>query len=394
MGFISELIGYPLGFVMWAIYQVFKNYGISILLFTIVTRLVLFPLSVKQQKSSAAMAAFSPKLEKLKKQYANNPQKLQEEQMKLYAEEDINPMASCLPLIPQLLFLYGIFDVVYRPLTHILHITKDEVAALKQIAAPLFESNRYFETRPEIYILQAVQDNEALFTSSGISTEILDKIAAFDNKLFGLIDLGAVPNSLFAEGANTVWNAASIGLFLIPIISGVIQLIMTFYTTAKQKKLNPEASAQMGSMNLMFYVMPIFSIWMAFSFPAGIGYYWICSSLVGFVQSIVLNKIYTPEYVAKLVEKDKQKRKNKKKSGFMQKYNEMLQEELKKQNGGAAQQSNRKISAAGVAKDDETGEDIKLSKSQLKDYERKIIAEARRKQAEKYGDEYIDDDKD
>lgn len=394
MGFISELIGYPLGFVMWAIYQVFKNYGISILLFTIVTRLVLFPLSVKQQKSSAAMAAFSPKLEKLKKQYANNPQKLQEEQMKLYAEEDINPMASCLPLIPQLLFLYGIFDVVYRPLTHILHISKDEVAALKQIAAPLFESNRYFETRPEIYILQAVQDNEALFTSSGISTEILDKIAAFDNKLFGLIDLGAVPNSLFAEGANTVWNAASIGLFLIPIISGVIQLIMTFYTTAKQKKLNPEASAQMGSMNLMFYVMPIFSIWMAFSFPAGIGYYWICSSLVGFVQSIVLNKIYTPEYVAKLVEKDKQKRKNKKKSGFMQKYNEMLQEELKKQNGGAAQQSNRKISAAGVAKDDETGEDIKLSKSQLKDYERKIIAEARRKQAEKYGDEYIDDDKD
>ncbi|MCI7498834.1 MAG: YidC/Oxa1 family membrane protein insertase, partial [Oscillospiraceae bacterium] len=312
MGFISELIGYPLGFVMWAIYQVFKNYGVSILLFTIVTRLVLFPLSVKQQKSSAAMAAFSPKLEKLKKQYANNPQKLQEEQMKLYAEEDINPMASCLPMIPQLLFLYGIFDVVYRPLTHILHITKAEVAALKEIAAPLFEGNRYFESRPEIYILQAVQDNEALFTSSGISTEILDKIAAFDNKLFGLIDLGAVPNSLFAEGANTVWNAASIGLFLIPIISGVIQLIMTIYTTSKQKKLNPEASAQMGSMNLMFYVMPIFSIWMAFSFPAGIGYYWICSSLVGFVQSIVLNKIYTPEYVATLVEKDKQKKKNKK----------------------------------------------------------------------------------
>ena len=142
MGFISELIGYPLGFVMWAIYQVFKNYGVSILLFTLVTRLVLFPLSVKQQKSSAAMVAFSPKLEKLKKQYANNPQKLQEEQMKLYAEEDINPMASCLPMIPQLLFLYGIFDVVYRPLTHILHITKAEVAALKEIAAPLFEGNK------------------------------------------------------------------------------------------------------------------------------------------------------------------------------------------------------------------------------------------------------------
>ncbi len=389
MGFISELIGYPLGWIMWAIYQLFKNYGIAIFLFTVVTRLVMFPLSVKQQKSSAAMAAFSPKLEKLKKQYANNPQKLQEEQMKLYAEEDINPMASCGSLIPQLLFLYGVFDVVYRPLTHILRLSKAEVEALKAIAAPLFEGNQNFNSRPEIFILQAVKDNAALFSGAeGISADILAKIAEFENKLFGLVDLGAVPNSLFNEG--TVWNSAAIGLVLIPVLSGVFQLLMTFYTTAKQKKLNPEASAQMSSMNAMFYVLPIMSVWMAFSFPAGIGYYWICTTIVGFIQSIILNKIYTPEYVAKLIEKDKKKKKNKKKSGFMQKYNELLQEELKKQN--AASGNNSRINTSGVVKED--GEDIKLSKAQLKEYERKIIAEARRRQAEKYGDEYYEDDKD
>lgn len=389
MGFISELIGYPLGWIMWAIYQLFKNYGIAIFLFTVVTRLVMFPLSVKQQKSSAAIAAFSPKLEKLKKQYANNPQKLQEEQMKLYAEEDINPMASCGSLIPQLLFLYGVFDVVYRPLTHILRLTKEEVEALKAIAAPLFEGNQNFNSRPEIFILQAVKDNAALFSGAeGISADILAKIADFENKLFGLVDLGAVPNSLFNEG--TVWNSAAIGLVLIPVLSGVFQLLMTFYTTAKQKKLNPEASAQMSSMNAMFYVLPIMSVWMAFSFPAGIGYYWICTTIVGFIQSIILNKIYTPEYVAKLIEKDKKKKKNKKKSGFMQKYNELLQEELKKQN--VASGNNSRINTSGVVKED--GEDIKLSKAQLKEYERKIIAEARRRQAEKYGDEYYEDDKD
>ena len=389
MGFISELIGYPLGWIMWAIYQLFKNYGIAIFLFTVVTRLVMFPLSVKQQKSSAAIAAFSPKLEKLKKQYANNPQKLQEEQMKLYAEEDINPMASCGSLIPQLLFLYGVFDVVYRPLTHILRLTKEEVEALKAIAAPLFEGNQNFNSRPEIFILQAVKDNAALFSGAeGISADILAKIADFENKLFGLVDLGAVPNSLFNEG--TVWNSAAIGLVLIPVLSGVFQLLMTFYTTAKQKKLNPEASAQMSSMNAMFYVLPIMSVWMAFSFPAGIGYYWICTTIVGFIQSIILNKIYTPEYVAKLIEKDKKKKKNKKKSGFMQKYNELLQEELKKQY--VASGNNSRINTSGVVKED--GEDIKLSKAQLKEYERKIIAEARRRQAEKYGDEYYEDDKD
>jgi len=389
MGFISELIGYPLGWIMWAIYQLFKNYGIAIFLFTVVTRLVMFPLSVKQQKSSAAMAAFSPKLEKLKKQYANNPQKLQEEQMKLYAEEDINPMASCGSLIPQLLFLYGVFDVVYRPLTHILRLSKAEVEALKVIAAPLFEGNQNFDTRPEIFILQAVKDNAALFSGAeGISADILAKIADFENKLFGLVDLGAVPNSLFNEG--TVWNSAAIGLVLIPVLSGVFQLLMTLYTTAKQKKLNPEASAQMSSMNAMFYIMPIISVWMAFSFPAGIGYYWICTTIVGFIQSIILNKVYTPEYVAKLIEKDKKKKKNQKKSGFMQKYNELLQEELKKQN--AASGNNSRINTSDFVKED--GEDIKLSKAQLKEYERKIIAEARRRQAEKYGDEYYEDDKD
>ncbi len=383
MGFISELIGIPLGWIMWAIYSVVKNYGIAILIFTFVIRLILFPISVKQQKSSAAMAAFQPKLDKLKKQYANNPNKLQEEQMKLYSEEGINPMASCLPMILQLIFLYGVFDVVYRPLYHILKIGKDGIEALKTVAAPMFEGNNYFNARPELYIVQAVNDNpNAFIGAEGVTAEMIQKITEFNNKLFGIVDLGAIPKSIFNEG--TVWNAAAIGLLLIPIISGVIQLAMTIYSTVKQKKLNPEAAAQMGSMNLMLYIMPLFSVWIAFSYPAGIGFYWICSSIVGLIQMFVLNKVYTPEYVAKLVEKDKLKKKNQKKSGIMQKYNELLQEQLKQQN--VSNENNRRISSAPVMIDEETGEEIKLSKSQAKEYERKIIAEARRRQAEMYGD--------
>ena len=74
MGFISELIGYPLGFIMWLMYLITHNYAVAIILFTLITKILLFPLSVKQQKSSAAMTAFQPKLEKLKKQYGNNQQ--------------------------------------------------------------------------------------------------------------------------------------------------------------------------------------------------------------------------------------------------------------------------------------------------------------------------------
>lgn len=386
MGFISELIGYPLGWIMYLIYAICRNYGVSILIFTVITRLVLFPISVKQQKSMAAMTALNPKLEKLKKQYANNPNKLQEEQMKLYSEENINPMASCLPMILQLVFLYGVFDVVYRPLSHILRISKDAITALTEVAAPLFEGNSYFKSRPEVYILQAVKDNADMFVGQeGITAEVLEKISGFDYKLFGLVDLGAIPKTAL-DIEFSAWDAATVGLFLIPVISGVIQLAMTIYNSIRQKKQNSAAGAQMGSMNIMLYGMVIFSIYLAFSFPAGIGFYWICSSLVGFIQSIVLNKVYTPEYVAKLVAKDKEKNKHKKKSAFMEKYNEMLQEQLKQQNG--TQNKNY-----GSAKD-ENGNDIKISKAQMKEYERKIIAEARRRQAEKYGDEYIEDDND
>lgn len=387
MNFISHLLGIPLGLLMWAIFSVIKNYGVAIAVFTLVIRLILVPISVSQQKSTASIAAIQPKLDKLKKQYANNPNKMQEEQMKLYQEENINPMASCLPMLFQLIFLYGVFDVVYRPLTHVLRIGSETITALTEAAKPLFEGNSYFNSRPELYILQAVNEHPEAFSGMNISQDILAKVIDFsqNNKLFGVIDLGAIPDVVFQTNISQ-WTPALWGLFLIPIATGVIQLAMTIYSTYKQKKLNPEASSQMGGMNIMLYGMSVFFIYITFKSPAGLGFYWICSSLVGFLQTFILNKIYTPEYVAKLIEKDKLKNKNKKRSAFMEKYNEMLQEQLK-QNGNAGSRP-----SSNVRRDSETGEDIKLSKSQMKDYERKIIAEARRRQAEKYGDEYSEDD--
>ena len=145
--------------------------------------------------------------------------------------------------------------------------------------------------------------------------------------------------------------------------------------------MNPDAADQMKSMNLMLYFMPLFSVYIGFTYASGLGFYWICSSLVGIIQNVVLNRIYTPEYVQKLIEKDKLKNKNKKRSGIMEKYNEMMKEQLAAaQNEGKESAKVEKIPAEG-----------RLSNSQMKDYERRIIAEARRRQAEKYGDDPDDD---
>ncbi|MBQ9207965.1 MAG: YidC/Oxa1 family membrane protein insertase [Oscillospiraceae bacterium] len=390
MNFISNILGYPLGLVMWLIYKLVKNYGIAILLFTFLVRLIMFPLSVKQQKSSAVMAAFSPKLEEIKKKYANNPNKQQEEQMKLYEEEGVNPMASCLPMLIQLVFLYGVFDVIYRPLHHIARLSNDTINSIKEIAAPLFEGNNYFNSRPELFILQSVQNDPAYYLDNGVSAEIVNSITSFNNKLFGIVDLGTIPNTIFQNNIST-WTAESWGLLLIPIIAGLLQLATTIYSVRKQKKLNPTgdqaAQSMMGGMNTMLYLMPLMSVWISFSTAAGLGYYWICSSLVGLIQMVVLNKVYTPEYVAKLVEKDKAKKKNKKRSAISEKYHEMMQQALEmqaEQNG----QDSKAVSRASVK--DEDGNEVKLSRSQMNEYEKQIIAEARRRQEEKYGERTAD----
>lgn len=390
---MRELIGYPLGWIMWLFYQITHNYAWSIVFFTLVTKILLFPLSVKQQKSSAAMTAFQPKLERLKKQYANNQQKLQEEQMKLYAEEGINPMSSCLPLFIQFPILYGIFDVVYRPIYHILRMGKDAIEAATNIAREIFTANggavpTYFEYRPEIYIIKEVQKDPAAFASMNEKYPgFVEKVSEFSNKLFGIVDLGDMP-SLHPE----VWNAAAVILLMIPIMSGVIQLIMTVYSQIRNKKMNPDAPSMAG-MNVMLYVMPLFSVWIAFRYPAGIGFYWTMSSLFSFVQSIILYKIYTPEYVASLVEKDKAKRKKKARPNMMERYQQLMEEQAAQQNGGKAPARSGGIAVSAAADEDEDGKpELKLSKAKQKEYERMIIREARRRQAEKYGEEFIDDD--
>ncbi len=392
---MSEIIGVPLGYIMWLMYQITHNYAWAIILFTLITKIILFPLSVKQQKSSAAMAAFQPKLEKLKKQYGNNQQKLQEEQMKLYSEEGINPMASCLPLFIQFPILYGIFDVVYRPLTHILHAGKDAITAATEITRNIFTADggavpAYFEHRPEIYIVKEVQKDPSAFSSMAEQfPDFAEKVVNFNNKLFGIVDLGDIP-TIHPE----VWNTAAVILLMIPIMSGVIQLVMTIYMQIRNKKMNPDAP-NMGGMNIMLYVMPLFSVWIAFKYPAGIGFYWTMSSLFSFVQSIVLYHIYTPEYVASLVEKDKNKRKKKNRPNMMERYQKIMEEQMSSQNGqsGSYKPKSGAVTAKVSDDDEEEGSsEIKISRAKQKEYEKMIIREARRRQAEKYGEEFIDDD--
>lgn len=360
---------------MYGIYSLVKDYGLALILFTVLVKLLLFPISYKQQKNIAKQQALNPKLEKLKKSFSNNQQRYQEEQMKLYAEEGINPMASCLPMIIQLVLIYGILDVVYRPLTHILRLSKDTIETARVALETYINTNgitiKDFSSRPEISILRYVKSNPEIFP-----TEIVEKIGNFNNTLFGIVDLGQVP-TIHPE----VWNLSSVCLLLIPILSGVFQLILTIYTQARSKKLNPESSQMMGGMNIMLYIMPIFSVWIAYSFPAGIGFYWAISSLFSLVQTVFLYTYFNEERSAKILAKDKKKyQANRKKKGgtFMDK---MLEQ----------QQMMNNTNTNGSKEYKSYDEKDKMSRAKMNDINKQKINEARKRMYEKYGDEYTDD---
>lgn len=367
-----KILGYPLGWIMYGIFYFCKNYGLALIIFALLTKMLLLPLNVKSQRSSAKMRALNPKLEKLRKSFSNNPQRLQEEQMKLYAEEGVSPMSGCLPMLIQFPILFGIIDVVYKPLTHILRMSKDVITKAKDILFTIPGMDSKASSYEELMILKYASDLEYQSYFSELGGEFTSKITEFSekNNFLGFIDLGAM-----ADFHPEKWTAGAIALIVIPLLSGIVNLVQTIYSQIHQKKMNPTAPS-MGSMNLMMYGMSIFYVWFSFSIPSGAAFYWTVSGIMGFIQMIALNNYYTAERCEQILKADKEKNKDKK-PGFMQTYMQQQQQLL-------AQQQNASGSGSRSARGD-------LSKSEFNEFNRKAINEARKRMAEKYGDEYTED---
>jgi len=369
---LSALIGKPLGLIMSFVYGLVQNYGVAIIIFTLLTKIILLPVTYKQQKNAARMASLNPQLSQLRKSYANNKARFQEEQMKLYQKEGVNPMGSCLPALIQMILLFGIFDVINKPMTHIMRFKDTVIGNATEIAAGIDKVTvKAFNSggRPELNILNKFKEHGDAFASMG--TEFTDKMSNFASnfKFLGL-DMGRIPQFKFG------WDSwGTFVIFMIPIFAGIVQLISSIYTQSYQKKTNPDAPAMAG-MGVMVYLAPLLSVWFAYKFPAGLGFYWIFSTLFSLMITVLINRHFTQERVDAIIEKDREKAKKNeamgKGKGFMQRMMEQQQ---------AMQQNDEALN--------EKGE--KMSKSELNSHNRKLLSEARKKLAEKYGDEYDDE---
>jgi len=333
-----NILGTPLGWIMKLIYGFIQNYGLSIVVFTILVKLILLPFSIKQQKSSAKMSVVQPQMMELQKRYANNQQKLNEELQALYAREGYNPMGGCLLTFVQFPIIMGLYDVIYKPMTHVLGISKELIAQATEIATTLgvLGETRY---SAEPFIISAVQENPSAFAELG--SDVVAQIQGLDLNFLG-INLGATPTWAFNL------------LLLIPVLSFASSMLMTVIST---RNMNTGDNPSAGGMMATLYMMPFLSAWICFSVPAGVGMYWTVSNILSIFQSLVLNKFYNPKEMAEKARIESEKRLEAEKAEKAR-----LREEAK---NGKKQLSQKEIN-------------------------RQKLAEARRRDAEKYGEVYVE----
>ena len=285
------------GKCMYFLLELLSNeYFLAIILFTVITRVVLLPINVRQQKTTAKSARIQPKIQKIQKKYnirgISDPKqrqkmqaKMNEEMNELYAREGHNPMQmGCGPMVFQMIFLMGIVGIIYYPLAYVIGI--GNINDQSEYLIELLEQSNYGGNYLQLGILEnwdALRDTVAaklpdMFTA--------DKVAAIDDFRSGLylggLDMTAIPH----------WKDGII--VIVPILSLITSLASTLISTMISKKNNPAAAQQMSQMMMMMLMMPLFSFYIAFKVPAAVGFYWIISNLIAVIQQLFIAKFFPP----------------------------------------------------------------------------------------------------
>lgn len=284
------------GICMKFLMEVLGNqYFLAIIIFTIVTRLLLLPLNIRQQKTMAKSTRLQPKIQKIQKKYPDprDRDKLNREMQELYSREGHNPMnMGCGPMVFQMVFLMGIIGIIYYPIAYVIRAKDfvDNSAGILNVIQPIYDSIVGKENATITYFQlnilenfdsyrQALQDAYPQIFTDAICADIQTYRQGMT--LFGL-DMTAVPH----------WKDGII--VIIPILCLVSSLATSLLSTFIQKKNNPAAGQQMASMTIMMLMMPLFSFYISFKVTAAVGFYWIISNLVALVQQLFIFKQYPP----------------------------------------------------------------------------------------------------
>ena len=278
-----------LGYILNGIYLLFKNYGIAIIIFSILAKVAMLPLSIKQQKTLKKNEKIQKEMKILQIKHKGNQEKLNQEMMELYKRENLSPFGGCFSVLIQMILIFAMFFLVRSPITYMKKVDSEainsQIATIKEEQGENSVSAQY----PEMSIIKYLQKENKTDDNKYINMNF-----------FGL-DLSQVPNENFND----------IKVFIIPVlyvISSVISVKLTSSITTKKKddeeekveikekneNANPEEMTQ-AMNNYMVWMMPILSVSISLVAPLGLALYWLVNNVIMVIERLILNKMFSKE---------------------------------------------------------------------------------------------------
>lgn len=303
---LFNIINVPLGYVMRFLAGILNNdFAAAVAVFTLLINVILIPLSIKSQKSSVQQMRIKPKMDDIRKRYGDDRQKLAEAQQKLYQDEGVSMSGGCLPMLIRLALMMSIYWLILSPLTYIAGVEKNDVTT---VATAITETMKEYKendkdaydeyskilaetgwseknTNNDLMLTNIIKNNPKIVEEilpaekydeiKDVYNKILEKDekADINFKLFGISELDLTKTPKFSFN---IFSEAQL-LWLIPIGAFVAQILTSLISMRINKINNPEAPSMMG----MMLTMPLISLFIGFGLPGGVGFYWICSSLIG-----------------------------------------------------------------------------------------------------------------
>lgn len=293
-----QLFANIFGYLLELLYTLVNNYGLAIIIFTLVIKVLLLPLSIKQQRTMKKSAELQEKMKVIQFKYKNDPEKMNQAVMELYKTEKMNPFSGCLTAIVQMILLLSIFYLVRSPLTFMEKIPQDNINTYVQQLKE--DGKAVSEVYPEIDIIREYEFLKEKNPEDGN----IEKINIQMN-LFGL-DLSKIPQQ----------NMSDYTVYIIPVLYILSSFISIRLTTAMQtkqqkskkeedviidgetgKELVPaekeenELDTVMQTNKMMSWMMPILSISIAFVAPLGLALYWLMNNILMIIERLVLDKV-------------------------------------------------------------------------------------------------------
>lgn len=282
--FFANIFGYILNFI----YEIVKNYGLAILLFSVLLKLIMLPLTIKQQKAMKKSMKVQAQTKEIQDKYKNNPEKMNQEILDLYKRENMSPFSGCLTAIVQFVLLFAIFYLVRSPLTHMVKVEPQTIENyINEVKAEMPEENKNL-SYPEIAVIKEARQKLANGEVDEAKKADYEKMAI--NMEFLGLDLSNVPTQ----------DMSNPTVFIIPILYVISSFIsIRISTNMGQKKGEESANGEMDAIasanKSMMWFMPIMSISIAIIAPLGLALYWLVNNVLMIAERMIMNRFFNKE---------------------------------------------------------------------------------------------------